>query len=146
MIAFAIVVALAQDGSGSGAPGDGTVGGTVGGEIPSEPAPLTLTLAPKPSPIRRTKPSGPTSSKYFPEGSGVTCEARIAVDKEGKATDVTMLSDLETCPEPFQKACTRTMKYWKFLPAQMDGRAIAAEYTAKVTFHEDGTVDGADPK
>jgi hypothetical protein len=108
--------------------------------------PTSLTLAPKPSPIRRVKPSGPTTAKYFQEGTGVTCEAKIAVDKEGKATSVTMVSGVDECPEPFQKACMRTMKYWKFLPAQMDGRAIAAEYNAKVTFHEDGTVDGADAK
>ncbi len=92
------------------------------------------------------KPSGPTTDKYFPEGTGVTCEATIAVDNEGKATGVTMVSGIETCPEPFQKACMRSMKYWKFLPAQLDGRAIAADYNAKVTFHKDGTVDGADAK
>jgi hypothetical protein len=57
-----------------------------------------------------------------------------------------MSSDVESCPEPFQKACMRTMKYWKFLPAQMDGRAIASEYKATVTFYKDGTVDGADAK
>ena len=115
------------------------------GAITAEP-PTTLTLAPKPSPIRRVKPSGPTTAKYFPEDSTVTCEATLAVNKEGKTTGVTMVSDLDTCPEPFQKACLRTMKYWKFLPAQMDGRAISAEYNAKVTFHLDGTVDGADAK
>jgi hypothetical protein len=151
MIALAVLVALAQEGAGSGttvetapipatpaepaAPADGAI---------TTDAPAPLTLAAKPSPIRRTKPSGPTSAKYFPEDAGVSCEGSIAVDKEGKATGVTMLSDLETCPEPFQKACMRAMKYWKFLPAQMDGRAIASDYKAKVTFHKDGTVDGAD--
>jgi hypothetical protein len=145
MIAFAVLVALAQDGSGSGAPAEGGIGGLVGGEIPAEP-PATLSLAPKPSPLRRVKPSGPTTDKYFPDGAGVTCEATIAVDKEGKATGVTMLSGVDTCAEPFQKACLRVMKYWKFLPAQMDGRAIAGTFNAKVTFHKDGTVDGADTK
>jgi hypothetical protein len=57
-----------------------------------------------------------------------------------------MTSGVEDCPEPFQKACMRTMKYWKFLPAMMDGRAIASDYKAKVTFYRDGTVDGADAK
>jgi hypothetical protein len=152
MIAFALVLALAQDGSGSGASIEAKPADPVAAE-PVEPAdgaitneqPTTLTLAPKPSPIRRVKPSGPTTSKYFATG-GVTCQATIAVDNQGKATGVTMVSGVETCPEPFQKACLRTMKYWKFLPANQDGRAIAASYDAKVTFHEDGSVDGADAK
>ena len=148
MISLAILVALAQDTppietkpadptTAEPAPTDGAI-------APEQPT--SLTLAPKPSPIRRTKPSGPTTEKYFPENTGVTCEATIAVDKEGKATGVTMTSDVDSCPEPFQKACLRSMKYWKFLPAQMDGRAIASDYKAKVTFYKDGTVDGADAK
>lgn len=148
MRSLAILVALSQESppietkptdaaSTEPAPADGAI---------TSEQPTTLTLAPKPSPIRRVKPSGPTTAKYFPEDSTVTCEATLAVDKEGKTTGVTMVSGVEECPEPFQKACLRTMKYWKFLPAQMDGRAIAAEYNAKVTFHQDGTVDGADAK
>ena len=148
MISLAILVALAQDTppietkptdptTTEPAPTDGAI-------APEQPA--SLTLAPKPSPIRRTKPSGPTTEKYFPENTGVTCEATLAVDKEGKTTGVTMLSGVDDCPEPFQKACMRSMKYWKFLPAQMDGRAIASEFKAKVTFYKDGTVDGADAK
>jgi hypothetical protein len=153
MISLAILVALAQDGSGSGAPAPDvykqpeTTSGFIGVEEPTPLVqPTSLSLAPKPSPIRRTKPSGPTTEKYFPENTGVTCEATLAVDKEGKTTSVTMLSGVDDCPEPFQKACMRSMKYWKFLPAQMDGRAIASEFKAKVTFHKDGTVDGADAK
>jgi hypothetical protein len=148
MISLAILIALAQDTppiETKPAEPTTTEPAPTDGAITTE-QPTSLTLAPKPSPIRRVKPSGPTTSKYFPDDAGVTCEATIAVDKEGKATGVTMLSDLETCPEPFQKACMRTMKYWKFLPAQMDGRAIASDYKAKVTFYKDGTVDGADAK
>ena len=148
MISLAILVSLAQDTPPiETKPADPTTtepAPTDGAIAPEQPT--SLTLAPKPSPIRRTKPSGPTTEKYFPENTGVTCEATIAVDKEGKATGVTMLSDLDSCPEPFQKACMRSMKYWKFLPAQMDGRAIASEFKAKVTFYKDGTVDGADAK
>lgn len=148
MISLAILVALAQDTPPiETKPADPTTAepAPTDGAIETE-QPTSLTLAPKPSPIRRTKPSGPTTEKYFPENTGVTCEATIAVDKEGKATGVTMLSAAEDCPEPFQKACMRSMKYWKFLPAQMDGRAIASEFKAKVTFYKDGTVDGADAK
>jgi hypothetical protein len=142
MIVLSVLLALAQDGAGSGSGGDPA---PTDGAITTEDA-KPLTLAPKPSPLRRVKPSGPTTDKYFPDGAGVTCEATIDVDKEGKATAVTMVSGMDTCPEPFQKACLRTMKYWKFLPAQMDGRAIAGTFNAKVTFHKDGTVDGADSK
>ena len=148
MISLAILVALAQDTPPiETKPADPTTtepAPTDGAIAPEQPTPLTL--APKPSPIRRTKPSGPTTEKYFPEDTGVTCEATIAVDKEGKATGVTMMSDAGSCPQPFQKACLRSMKYWKFLPAHMDGRAIASEFKATVTFHRDGTVDGADAK
>jgi hypothetical protein len=142
MIALALALAFAQDGSTvppSPVPPDPSTSQII------DDAPVALTLAPKPSPIRRVKPSGPTSAKYF-ENGGVVCKATIAVDAEGKAQGVTMTSTEDVCPKPFQNACERSLKFWKFLPAHQDGRAVPANYDATVTFNKDGSVDGADAK
>jgi hypothetical protein len=156
---LALWVTLGDDTSGSGA-GSGTVPegpATATEPAPAEPAanegaateeaaeePVGLKLSPKPSPIKRLKPSAPTGDKWFANGD-VTCAADLTVDAEGKPTALVAATSEEQCPKAFMKASLRAMKWWRFLPAQQDGKAIAATYHAEVTFTKDGEVVGADP-
>lgn len=114
------------DGPGSGGNGDGDGDGPGGSGTRAGPVALHHSeVVVK----RRVMPEFPQAAQAAGISDAV-CRVRVFIDREGKPTDLRF----EACPSVFQPATEAAVMRWRWIPAEVGGEPVPAQFLLSVQY------------